>query len=440
MKRLKKYAGPILTALVLLALLGSWTYRESHLVHRQARQEIRQSAAAIASALHGSVSAQTRRGRYSTERLQNVLDNVVQTAGLEFVQLRRGGRSLMEAGDLPDNLSPVRGEAGDHLGSEAYIFWQTVRLQDRPVGRGRGRGPGWGRMMRDQDFDLDFGGSDQLLVIGLPRAGYDDHVATVMVRTWLSAGLAALAVLVVCVAWAQSIRNRSLAVELSEARARASHMDELRLAAGGLAHEIKNPLGIIRAHAQKIAGNASSDGREQKLAEDIMEEVDMTVSRLGDFLAYARSRTPEKQAVAACEVIGRAAELLKPDYEAAGIELDISCEPLTIEAEPEMLQQILVNLLLNSLNACEEDSTVQVKVSGNHETARLQVSDDGPGIPEDLREEIFKPYVSGRQNGHGLGLTIVRRMAEAHGWQADLQSSPGKGTTVTISGISVVNP
>lgn len=293
--------------------------------------------------------------------------------------------------------------------------------------------------MRDQDFDLDFGGSNQLLVIGLPRAGYDDHVATVMVRTWLSAGLAALAVLVVCVAWAQSIRNRSLAVELSEARARASHMDELRLAAGGLAHEIKNPLGIIRAHAQKIAGNASSDGREQKLAEDIMEEVDMTVSRLGDFLAYARSRTPEKQAVAACEVIGRAAELLKPDYEAAGIELDISCEPLTIEAEPEMLQQILVNLLLNSLNACEEDSTVQVKVSGNHETARLQVSDDGPGIPEDLREEIFKPYVSGRQNGHGLGLTIVRRMAEAHGWQADLQSSPGKGTTVTISGISVVN-
>ena len=182
-----------------------------------------------------------------------------------------------------------------------------------------------------------------------------------------------------------------------------------------------------------------SDGRDQKLAEDIMEEVDMTVARLGDFLAYARSRTPEKREVDARRVIGRAAELLEPDYEAAGIELDIACDPLRIKAEPEMLQQVLVNLLLNSLNACPEGAKVRVEVSGNHETASLQVTDNGPGIPEDLKKDVFKPYVSGRQDGHGLGLTIVRRMAEAHGWQVDLESSPGKGTTVTISGISVVN-
>jgi signal transduction histidine kinase len=107
-------------------------------------------------------------------------------------------------------------------------------------------------------------------------------------------------------------------------------------------------------------------------------------------------------------------------------------------ADPEMLLQLLLNLLLNSLQASSPGARLQLSFTRSGARGRLEVRDQGCGIAPELLPEVLKPYVSGRAEGHGLGLAIVRRMAEQHGWTIEVFSGPDRGTRVLISGLRVV--
>jgi signal transduction histidine kinase len=102
-----------------------------------------------------------------------------------------------------------------------------------------------------------------------------------------------------------------------------------------------------------------------------------------------------------------------------------------------MLSQILVNLLLNSLHASPAGTTVSVRAETHGKFADLSVEDQGSGIEPSLLPDIFKPYISGRSDGHGLGLAVVNRLVEQHGWTIRVESQVGRGTRITISGIRI---
>ncbi len=118
--------------------------------------------------------------------------------------------------------------------------------------------------------------------------------------------------------------------------------------------------------------------------------------------------------------------------------MEVNCPSFRILADQEMLRQILVNLLLNSLHASSADGKVTVRMNRKGKRAGLTVEDQGSGVPPELLPNIFQPYVSGNSEGHGLGLAIVKRFAEEHGWTIGVDSRPNRGTAITISGIGLL--
>ncbi len=235
------------------------------------------------------------------------------------------------------------------------------------------------------------------------------------------------------------VRNRRLHQELLAATQRRIQVEELTLAAAGLAHETKNPLGIIRGLAQQIAADDADDTDARQKAEQIMEEADVTTARLGDFIRYAKMREPEFSEVNALPYLTEICELVRRDFESNGVTFELDLSDLRIIADREMLSQILLNLLNNCLKATESGSRVLIELQrerGN--TACLTVSDTGLGISKDFLPFVFKPYMSRSRGGYGLGLAIVKRIVERSGWDISLESEEGKGTAIRITGVRVV--
>lgn len=237
-------------------------------------------------------------------------------------------------------------------------------------------------------------------------------------------------------AWSYTIRNQELQERLQSARNKSEHVDELGLAAAGLAHETKNPLGIIRGLAQNIADNKENSKKTRNMARDIMEETDVTTARLGDFLSYAKFRSPKPTLIKAEEYIERIINLVKDDFVNAGVELIPLVESKTISADQDMLSQILMNLLTNSLRFTSKGGQVTLSLRDKmNKTAELKIEDTGTGIPEEILPNIFKPYVTSSAAGYGIGLAIVKRITDQSGWNIKVDSKIKKGTTITISNI-----
>lgn len=437
MQTLKVYVLPFFLAFLMLVALGLWANREMDHARQRALNHIRESSVAILKSLEGSIRSQVYQGRYARSRLQPILENVVESTGILFVQVRFNNSIVVSAGANPVLPQIQPGTVGQQFISGVFILWDSVRLGKRMM-----HGGGRGRRHHNQGFgpdvgDLNFGDQEQTLIIGISDEPYRQTILESKKRLQFSGFSGAFAVVVVLVAWCLAVRNRSLKESLAATSIRAAHLEELGLSAAGLAHETKNPLGIIRGLAQRIQKENITPDEITSISESIMNEVDTASDRLGRFMTYAKSRTPQVQPVTTTEFLEHIAGLLQPDCDAAGVTLQVLSAPVDVLADPEMLQQVLVNLLLNSLQASSGGSTIEVRVQLDGDRARLTISDHGTGIPENVRSDIFKPYMSGRSDGHGLGLAIVKRIVEDHGWGITFDSAVGTGTTFTISGIIV---
>ncbi len=249
-------------------------------------------------------------------------------------------------------------------------------------------------------------------------------------------GAAGTASLTLAMIYSQRVRR--FEVELARQKGRLCEVEELGLAAAGLAHETKNPLGLMRGMAQRIASGSAEQEEAKELAAKIIDEADLTSSRLGDFLRYAGVKEPSFELLDANATLSKIAALLSDDFKCAGVSLEVEADLVKIEADREMLSQILVNLLLNSLKFTSSGGRVKALLkAGYGGVAVLTVADSGSGIPPEVAPNIFKPYYSRRAGGCGLGLAIVKRMVERMGWQISVETAVGKGTSVHIKGIDV---
>ncbi|MFC1479700.1 PAS domain-containing sensor histidine kinase, partial [Planctomycetota bacterium] len=178
-----------------------------------------------------------------------------------------------------------------------------------------------------------------------------------------------------------------------------------------------------------------ADADLKETADHIIDAVDRTSARLGEFMEYAKSREPKIVSVNGAEVAEKVKQILDPDYNEKAVKLSLDAEPVSIQADEEMFRQAMVNLLLNSLHASGKDTTVTLRLQRNKSDIACIVEDEGTGIDPDLLPDVCKPYVSGTDKGHGMGLAIVKRIADQHGWILEIISSKGKGTQAVISGI-----
>ena len=283
-------------------------------------------------------------------------------------------------------------------------------------------------------------GRTAALRVGLDGAPLRRAVTAGARRTaLLGALLAALGVAAAAFALAQLARVR----EREEARRRLAAAEDSRrrserlAAAGalaaGLAHQVRNPLNGIAIAAQRIE-RLNGDGRAGGLAARIRQEVERMEGSLEGFLDLARPAAGPRAATDLGALVRDALALLELEAAGKSVRLRASTEAAKVQGDAEALRGAVVNLVRNAIAASPEGGAIEVAVSAprRRAPARVLVRDEGPGIEPDLLARAFDPFVTSRAEGTGLGLALVRRVAEEHGGRAALRNHPGGGVEASL--------
>ncbi len=229
-------------------------------------------------------------------------------------------------------------------------------------------------------------------------------------------------------------KTAQLQIRLIRASELNSHLREMNLAAAGLAHETRNPLNIIRGMAQMISKQNEAPAEIREKVRAIVDETDKVTAQLNEFINYSRPREVRRSKLALDSVVNEIVRTLAYDLEEKKIRIETRGEPMTIEADEQLLRQALFNLVLNAIQAVGGNGRIQIVTEKSSASeATVKVGDDGPGVPPERRQEIFKPYFTTNQKGTGLGLAVVQQIVLAHGWEIECLPNEPKGAVFRIS-------
>jgi signal transduction histidine kinase len=220
---------------------------------------------------------------------------------------------------------------------------------------------------------------------------------------------------------------------------RTSKLAAIGKIAPALAHEIRNPLTAIKMLIYAMMQEPDLDEEKKHDLEIITHEIGRVEGFLQNFLKYARPAKPQMQNIDIVPVIQETLQLMHPRFKQGNITVTEVHEQgnLRLKADPDMIKQVMMNLVLNAVESMGQDGELTITtnvVNDDHAGPlfRISVIDNGPGIPEDIRESLFDPFVKGKDQGIGLGLSISQRIIELHhGWISAVNNS-GKGATFTI--------
>ena len=239
-------------------------------------------------------------------------------------------------------------------------------------------------------------------------------------------------------AWQSLVKTSDLQLRLVRASEMNLHLKEMNLAAAGLAHETRNPLNIIRGLAQMISKQPDTTPEILAKTREIIDETDRVTAQLNEFINYSRPREVRRAPTNLSAVAAEVARTLNYDIEEKHIQLQIIMEPFTIEADEQLLRQAIFNLVLNAIQAVPPKGEIRVRASKrNNEEAFIEISDNGPGVPEANRAEIFKPYFTTHLEGTGLGLSVVQQIVQAHGWEITCLPNEPAGALFRIAHIKL---
>jgi nitrogen-specific signal transduction histidine kinase len=198
-----------------------------------------------------------------------------------------------------------------------------------------------------------------------------------------------------------------------------------------MAHEIRNPLGIIRGAAERLS-------RRHGLADDelfrfIPEEVDRLERTVGHYLDFARPRDPG-QGDDVGEALERTLALAAPELERSGVRVVVERDPgpLPVRADPHLLQQAFLNIALNARDAMPGGGTFTVTLRRKEARIEVRCADTGVGMTEEVRARATEPFFTAKAKGSGLGLAVVGRVMDDVGGRLEIQSRPGRGTTLVL--------
>lgn len=433
MALLSRWPAVLMAALVLAALaLVGVEYRGKVL---KAHRVLEIRGETVLESLAAGLRAQTRMGRYRGDRLNDTLEELASMPDLLTLYLADArGTPVASAGDpLPPGLDngPEREWQADRL---------ILRGQFVFTGRGAAQmgGPGWrgGRGPRMDPDATPWDAAPHTLVAVLDAAQTRGEVRRARIEAALSAaGLLALFVLGMAVLSVRG-RQRRMAVELERSRERAAHHERLAQLGAGLAHETKNPLGLVRGLAQSIADAGDARAETRRHARQIVDEADRIVGQVNAFLAFARPPEPALEDVALETVFGGLQALVQHEAAQAGVSLRAAANGLVVRADPVLLRRALLNLLINALRACERGGEIVMEAGWRAGGVAVCVRDNGRGIAAEDLPRVKDPYFTRFPGGTGLGLAIVDQVAAAHGWSLHVESEAGAGTRVTLEGIT----
>ncbi|MFK7960101.1 MAG: PAS domain-containing sensor histidine kinase [Phycisphaerales bacterium] len=269
-------------------------------------------------------------------------------------------------------------------------------------------------------------------------------------------GVAALVAVAIVVPLLRRVEHRARErARDAERRAKdAERLAELGSMTRGLAHEIKNPLSTILLNAQLLREGITDaglpeeeEGRLVRRLDSLSRECERLRGILEDFLQFAGRIHLSREPVDLGQLLEEMTDFFLPQASAAGVRQRVQRPdaPVTGAVDPRLFKQALLNLMINAVQAMSEHHAEGDDVSptglelmlrldvDDPEAVRMHVIDTGPGVPDDLRESIFHPYVTKKRGGTGLGLPTARRIVEEHGGTLTVISELGRGSDFVIT-------
>ena len=203
--------------------------------------------------------------------------------------------------------------------------------------------------------------------------------------------------------------------------------------AATVAHEIRNPLGVISSTADVLKQRYNNPDKPDELFDYIPLEIRRLNRLVNDFLVLSREPKLQLAKNNIQDCIQKAVTVIKPEFKAADVTLNTTTDspPPAFSFDQDALYQVLLNILINALQATPAGGRVNILVIGLKNNIKIEITDTGSGIEGDI-EKVFEPFYSTKATGSGLGLAVTRKIIESHGGSITIKSEKNKGTCVTI--------
>jgi len=198
-----------------------------------------------------------------------------------------------------------------------------------------------------------------------------------------------------------------------------------------VAHEVRNPLAGLRGSLQILATRLPAEMRERQIVGAMVDRIDALNARVRDILLFAGSGKAKIQPVTLSTVLIDV--MASATAAVPGSPVELTGEPAVVDADPELLRELLLNLLLNACQAAAGTGPIVVATTSTGGTCRVAILDRGPGIPDEIRHRVFEPFFTTKHGGTGLGLAIVKRLADLQSGTVSLEDRPGGGTAAVVT-------
>jgi len=234
------------------------------------------------------------------------------------------------------------------------------------------------------------------------------------------------------------IRDVTEIKDLNEEVARHKRLAALGKLSAGIAHEIRNPLSSIRGLAQFVYNSFSKTDERKEDLNTIIQEVDRLNKLVVQVLNFAKLKKPSLTRFSLNDLIRKIAELFKLEIKDKQVKFSLELSPdiSQIQADEDQVRQILMNVIINAIQAIPKKGEVKIKTKKallrGEPAIKLIIEDSGIGITEKDFNQIFDPFFSTKEQGSGLGLSIVYKLVEAHQGEIKVESKEGKGTKFVI--------
>jgi signal transduction histidine kinase len=230
-----------------------------------------------------------------------------------------------------------------------------------------------------------------------------------------------------------SIEKNRRAIENAHMRMARQHiLAEMGKFSLMVAHEVKNPLGIMKSTLDVLKKRIPTENKTDYLMAYIEEEISQLNKLIEDFLTFAQPAVPRFQATDANKMILELAERIESLYTRINFDITIPEGPCDIYADPSLCSRAIFNILINAVSANNETGTITVIVECAGEYWRVMIADQGKGIAEKDMEKIFEPFYSTRAKGSGLGLTFAYQVVKAHGGAVHADNYIKGGAVFTV--------
>lgn len=216
---------------------------------------------------------------------------------------------------------------------------------------------------------------------------------------------------------------------------RADRLSALGELSAGLAHEIRNPLGSVEGAVQILRRPELPTDTRNEFGSLAQKEINRLKGLLTDFLDFARPQTPKRVPTDPGELLEAVSKLAAETAKMSGIRVRVESvgSVATVSVDPEQMKQVLLNLVINAIQAMPSGGEIVLRTARTLESVILGVQDEGVGIPSEDLERVFNPFVTTRPDGTGLGLSIAYQIVSQHGGHIAAQRNPETGMTFTVT-------